>query len=99
MTRVLVLVSPPHHLGLDEAEDWLRREIAPVTSGPGVRSAALSRLADASREWTTDWGWVLELEFEHPAPVRGPLPRRIRQSAQSRGPYPRPARHRSDLSA
>ncbi len=64
MARLLVLVRPPHHLELDEAEDWLRQEIAPLTSGVGVRSAALSRLASASRRWTQEWGWLLELEFE-----------------------------------
>ena len=64
MARLLVLVSPPHHLGLDEAEDWLRQEIAPVTSGAGVRSAALSRLGSASRRWPQEWGWLIELEFQ-----------------------------------
>jgi hypothetical protein len=64
MARLLVLVSPPRHLKLDEAEDWLRQEIAPVTSGLELRSAALSRLASASRRWTQEWGWLIELEFE-----------------------------------
>ncbi len=64
MARLLVLVSPPHHLQLDEAEEWLRQEIAPVTSGAGLRSAALSRLATASRRWPQEWGWLIELEFE-----------------------------------
>lgn len=64
MARLLVLVRPPHHLALDEAEDWLRQEIAPVTSAAGVRSGALSRLASASRRWSQEWGWLLELEFE-----------------------------------
>ncbi len=64
MTRLLVLVSPHRQLSPDEAEDWLRQEIAPVASGGGVRSAALSRLASASRRWSQQWGWLIELEFE-----------------------------------
>ena len=64
MARLMVLVSPPHHLGLDEAEDWLRQELAPVTGGARVQSAALSRLAAASRRWCQEWGWLIELEFE-----------------------------------
>ncbi|HEX2413845.1 MAG TPA: hypothetical protein VHJ37_01385 [Thermoleophilaceae bacterium] len=64
MARLMVLVSPPHHLGLEEAEHWLREELAPVTAGAGVRSAALSRLAAASRRWSQEWGWLIELEFE-----------------------------------
>lgn len=64
MARLLVLVRPPHHLDLEEAEDWLRQEVAPVTGSAGVRSAALSRLASASRRWTQEWGWLIELEFK-----------------------------------
>jgi hypothetical protein len=29
-----------------------------------VRSAALNRLANASRRWPLEWGWLIELEFE-----------------------------------
>ena len=64
MARLLVLVRPPRHLALAEAEDWLRAELAPVASGTKVRSAALSTLASASRRLTQEWGWLIELEFE-----------------------------------
>jgi hypothetical protein len=64
MVRLMVLVSPPHHLRLDEAEDWLRDEVAPVACAAGVRSGALSRLASASRRWSPEWGWLLELHFD-----------------------------------
>ena len=64
MARLLVLVSPPRHLALAEAEDWLRAELAPLASGATVRSAALSTLASASRRWTQEWGWLIEFEFE-----------------------------------
>ncbi len=49
---------------MDEAEDWLRQELAPVTEAAGLRSAALSRLATASSIWSHEWGWLVEFEFE-----------------------------------
>ena len=64
MVRLMVLVSPPRHLGLDEAEDWLRDEVAPLAGAAGVRSGALSRLGSASRRWCPEWGWLIELHFD-----------------------------------
>ncbi len=64
MARLMVLVSPPYHLDIEEAEDWLRQELVPVAGGARVRSAALSRLASASRRWSQEWGWLIEFEFE-----------------------------------
>lgn len=64
MARLMVLISPPRQLGVDEAEDWLRRELTTVIGVVSVRSAALSRLASASPEWSADWGWLVELDFE-----------------------------------
>ena len=71
MVRLMVLVSPPRHLGLDEAEDWLRDEVAPVAGAAGVRSGALSRLSSASRRWSPESGWLLELHFDDAQTARG----------------------------
>jgi hypothetical protein len=60
----MVLVRPPRQLELDEAEDWLRRQLATVVDAAGVKSVALSRLASASLRWSQDWGWLVEFEFE-----------------------------------
>lgn len=64
MARLIVLVGPPRRLGLDEAEDWLRGELGPVIRAAGARSVELSRVASASRRWSQEWGWLLELDFE-----------------------------------
>ena len=66
-----MLVSPPYHLKLDEAEDWLRGELRPVAAGPGVRSALISRLQAAGGRATPEWGWLVELEFETASDARG----------------------------
>lgn len=71
MARLVVLVSPPRRLKPDEAEEWLRRELASVVGVAGLRSAALSRLASASSTWTSDWGWLVEFEFETAECARG----------------------------
>jgi hypothetical protein len=64
MARLVILVSPPRRLTVDEAEDWLRQELAPVVRVAGLRSAALSRLASASSRWSHDGGWLVEFDFE-----------------------------------
>jgi hypothetical protein len=71
MARLMVLVSPPRQLGLDEAEDWLRQQLAPLISVAGLRSVALSRLASASSRWSQDWGWLVEFDFDTAEHARG----------------------------
>jgi hypothetical protein len=60
----MMLVSPPRRLAVEEAEEWLRAELASVSGVAGVQSVALSRLASASLRWSQDWGWLVELDFE-----------------------------------
>jgi hypothetical protein len=67
----MVLVRPPRRLELDEAEDWLRGEVGPVTNAAGVRSVALSRVASASGRSSEEWGWLLEFEFDTAERARG----------------------------
>ncbi len=71
MARVLVLVSPPRRLKVDEAESWLREELAPVVRAAGLRSAVLSRLAGASPFGAGAWGWLVEFDFDTPEGARG----------------------------
>ena len=67
----MLFVSPPRRISVEEAEEWLRRELGSVTSAAGVRSAGLSRLASASVSWSQDWGWLVEFEFETADRARG----------------------------
>jgi hypothetical protein len=67
----MVFVRPPRRPGLDEAEEWLRRELAPVVGAAGARSAALSRMGAASLRWSQESGWLIELEFETADRARG----------------------------
>jgi hypothetical protein len=71
MARLMVLVAPPRQLELDEAEDWLRQELAPLISVAGLRSAALSHVASASSRLSQDGGWLVEFEFETAERARG----------------------------
>jgi hypothetical protein len=64
VARLMVLVRPPRRLEPDDAEGWLRQQLASVVGDAGVRSAALSRLASASLHWSQDSGWLLEFDFE-----------------------------------
>lgn len=67
----MMLVSPPRRLAVEEAEEWLRRELVSIAGIAGVRSAALSRLASASVRWSQDWGWLVEFDFETAELARG----------------------------
>jgi hypothetical protein len=60
----MVFVRPPLRLGVEEAEEWLRRELAPVVDAARARGAALSRLDGALVPWSQEWGWLIELDFE-----------------------------------
>jgi hypothetical protein len=71
VARLMMLVSPPRRLGVEEAGEWLRRELCSFTGAAGARSVALSRLADASARSSGDWGWLVELEFETAERARG----------------------------
>jgi hypothetical protein len=67
----MLFVRPPRRLGVEEAEEWLRRELAPVVGAAHARSAALSRLDGASLPWSQEWGWLIELEFDTADDARG----------------------------
>jgi hypothetical protein len=70
MARLVMMVRPPHHVRLEEAEDWLRGELGPVAEAQGVRCAAISRLRVASHRQALEWGWLVELGFEDPDTAR-----------------------------
>ncbi len=70
MARLIMMVRPPHHVRLQEAEDWLRGELRPLVGARGVRSAAISRLGVASRRQALEWGWLVELDFDDPDTAR-----------------------------
>jgi hypothetical protein len=70
MARLLVMVSPPRRLKVDEAESWLREELAPLVRVAGLRSAVLSRLAGASPFGGDAWGWLVEFDFDTPECAR-----------------------------
>jgi hypothetical protein len=66
VTRLIVLVGSPHHLRAEEAEQWLRKEAATLTTAEGVRRAAISPLASPSVRWPNQWGWLIEGDCEGP---------------------------------
>jgi hypothetical protein len=71
MARLLVLVSPPPRLKVDEAESWLREKLAPLVRAAGLRSAVLSRMAAASPFGGDAWAWLVEFDFDTPESARG----------------------------
>jgi hypothetical protein len=69
VARLIVLVGTPQHLRPEEADDWLRKEAAALTTAEGVRRAAISPLESPSLRWPTQWGWLIELDCDNPGGV------------------------------
>jgi hypothetical protein len=66
VTRLIVLVGAPQHLRAEEAEDWLQKEAAALTTAEGVRRAVISPLASPSVRWPNQWGWLIEVDCDGP---------------------------------
>ena len=69
MTRLIVLVGAPPHLRAEEAEGWLHKEAAALGRADGVRRAVISPLASPSLRWSSQWGWLIELDCDNPGGV------------------------------
>jgi hypothetical protein len=59
---VLIGWTGPQHLAVDEAERWLRAELARVLAEAGVEIAHLSRVHGPSARHGAPFAWLLELD-------------------------------------
>jgi hypothetical protein len=66
VTRLIVLVGAPQHLRAKEADAWLQKEAAALTTAEGVRRAVISPLASPSVRWPNQWGWLIEVDCDGP---------------------------------
>ena len=66
MTRLIVLLGAPQHLRAKEADAWLQKEAAALTTAEGVRRAVISPLASPSVRWPNQWGWLIEVDCDGP---------------------------------
>jgi hypothetical protein len=57
-----VLWTRPDHLTRQEADAWVRTEVAALDTAPGISSARISELQSAAVEHPALWHWILELE-------------------------------------
>ena len=60
MLRLIVLCRHPYHVPRDDAEPWLRQELATVLRREGLNCASLTRLTNPSHEWARDFDRLLE---------------------------------------
>ena len=56
----MILWTRPHHLTREEADAWVRREVAAL----GIANARLAEVEPAALEHPVNWHWMLELELE-----------------------------------
>jgi hypothetical protein len=73
VSRLLLLCRRPYHLGREEGEAWLRRELEVVLRRDRLRGARLTGLEDACARSARDFDWLIELQLddESPASSRG----------------------------
>ena len=56
----MILWTRPSHLTREEADAWVRLEVAAL----GIADARLAEVEPAALEHPVDWHWMLELELE-----------------------------------
>jgi len=61
--RLVILWTRPDHLTREEADAWVRLEVA----GLAIPDARLAEVEPAAWEHPVSWHWVLELELEDAA--------------------------------
>jgi hypothetical protein len=63
MARLVVLWTRPYHLSTEEADAWIRREVARVLECAGIARGELTRLQSASPQHPSAGDWMLELHL------------------------------------
>ena len=58
--RLVILWTRPDHLTREEADAWVRLEVASL----GIAHARLAEVEPAALEHPVSWQWMLELELE-----------------------------------
>jgi hypothetical protein len=67
--RLVVLWTRPDHLTRQEADAWVRTQIAALDAAPGISSARVAELRSAALEHPALWHWILELDVVDHASV------------------------------
>jgi hypothetical protein len=62
--RLLVLCRHPYHLPRHEARAWLKQELEAVVRRDRLEAARLTRLVNASAQWTSSFDWLLEFRVD-----------------------------------
>jgi hypothetical protein len=57
----MIFVERPRHVGAEEAEAWLERELATL-DGRGVDSIKLKRVLSASLRLSDTWSWMVQID-------------------------------------
>jgi hypothetical protein len=76
--RLLILWTRPGHLSLEEADAWIRSELAVLDAVPDVASSRITEVRSAAAAHPASWHWLLELDVSDDAAAgrslqRGPV--------------------------
>jgi hypothetical protein len=62
MARLLLLADSPPHLDREQAETWLRRELAALVGKHGIERVSLARLENVSIDFGRCADWLIEMD-------------------------------------
>ena len=57
----MIFVQQPRHVSIEEAEHWLRSQLADI-EGDGISRVELKRLASPTLRFSETWAWMVELD-------------------------------------
>ena len=64
IVRLMLFVRRPYHLSQEEADHWMRAEVAPLARAVAVTSVEISQLRSPSAPGSSEWDWLIEMSFE-----------------------------------
>jgi hypothetical protein len=64
MARLIVLVQRPYHLSTEEADHWIRGQVAALAKDDAVRRVDLTLLQSVAPGCGRGWDWLIELHCD-----------------------------------
>jgi hypothetical protein len=67
--RLVILWHTPRQADADDIREWVESQAAALAGMPGAEHVRLSRLGPASTDFTSPYGWMLEMVLDGTRPL------------------------------
>jgi hypothetical protein len=64
IARLMLFVRRPYHLSQEQAQHWMRTEVAPLARAAAITRLEVSELRGPGAPSSSDWDWLIEMSFE-----------------------------------